>query len=68
MGKTVQYFEVAEVKNGFVYAYIKGFPTIEEARANIATRTVGTWLINRVEGYHKKNGMFKRSNTTTEEV
>ena len=67
MTKTVHYFEVAEVKNGFVYAYIKGYPTIEAARSNIAGRTGGTWIVNRVEGYYKKNGMFKRSNTKQEE-
>jgi hypothetical protein len=33
----------------------------------VAGRTGGTWIVNRVEGYYKKNGMFKRSNTKQEE-
>jgi len=64
MTKTVQYFEVAEIKGGFVYAYIKGFQTEDEARENINSRTSGNWIINKVEGYYRKNGMFKRSNTS----
>ena len=63
--KTVHYFEVAEVKDGFLYAYIKGFPTETEARANVATRAAGNWIVNKIEGYYKTNGAFKRTNCTT---
>lgn len=64
MKATAQYFEVAEVKGGFVYAYCKGFDNIGAAEENIAQRTDGIWIINKIEGYYKKNGMFKRLSTT----
>jgi hypothetical protein len=63
MKATWQYFEVAEIKDGFVYAYAKGFSTIDAARENVAQRNAGNWIINKVEGYYRKNGMTKRIST-----
>ena len=64
MKATTQYYEVAELKDGFVYAYCRGFDTIEAAAENISQRSTGNWIINKIEGFYKKNGMFKRLSTT----
>jgi hypothetical protein len=61
----MHFYQVAELKGGMVYAYIKAFPTEAEARENIKTRTAGEWIVNRVEGYYRTNGMFKRTGCVT---